>query len=395
MKKFCALAIMLILAAVNPVVAGSSDKDKCAIVKATNTINLDRPGEIVAVDWKELQKCLHAPICDKIYVFDEQTSDTLISQIIDKDQNNIPEEIIFISDFKAKQSKQFILKASNRQSEITQSLTYICFNTPREDIAWENDRIAYRIYGPKLGWELNNGLDVWTKRVRNLIIDKWYKGDEAAGEQKISYHEDHGEGADLFNVGRTLGAGSCALYSDDSLRQSGVFEAYKILAKGPLRVMFEVTYKPVKIKGINISELKRFTLDAGSNLNRIEVIYKCDSLDYSVPFAIGLVKRNGVAEYCEKRNRWISLWGHTNEKEENGFLGTGVIISNGAFTRINKDSVHILLLGLARLGHSTTYYAGAGWTRSGDFNNVDEWNKYLNDFLLRLKSPLKIAIINK
>ena len=60
-----------------------------------------------------------------------------------------------------------------------------------DDFAWENDKIAFRAYGPALraGTE-NSGIDCWLKRVDYPIIDTWYK---EASEGK-SYHKDHGEG---------------------------------------------------------------------------------------------------------------------------------------------------------------------------------------------------------
>jgi hypothetical protein len=53
------------------------------------------------------------------------------------------------------------------------------------------------------------------------------------------------------------------------------------------------------------------------------------------------------------------------------------------------------VLGNAELNKSMTYYAGAGWTRSGDFRNADDWNKYLKEFSLRVMSPLEITLEKK
>jgi pectinesterase len=350
---------------------------------------------MIVLKWNNLQRCKKVSTYDKICVYDAQNSDTLVTQSIDEDQNGIPEELIFCSDFKARETKRFVVKVGDKQTKTPQSLTDARFMIPREDLAWENDKNAFRIYGPALAKDVDNGIDVWTKRVRYPIVEKWYKGDEAPDSVRISYHEDHGEGADFFSVGKTLGAGSCVLIQNDSLLQPGVFSTYKILAAGPIRALFEVTYKPVQLNGKNISEKKRITLDAGSNLNKVEVIYTCNSLKDKVQFAAGLVKRKGVTTYSDKENRWVSLWGLTNEKEENGSLGTGIVMSKEIFNRIQEDSVHVFLVGTAVLGIPSTYYTGAGWTRSGDFNNADEWNKYLKEFSLRINSPLKIAVVKK
>jgi pectinesterase len=347
---------------------------------------------MIVLQWNNLKRLSSSLDPSTICIRDVKTTEELTAQVIDEDQNGVPEELIFRSDFKAGETKKFIIKICNKDSKSIRPLTYAGYMIPREDIAWENDRIAYRIYGPALAKDVDNGIDVWTKRVRYLIVEKWYKGDEVVGAYRISYHEDHGEGADFFSVGKTLGAGSCALYKDSLLYQPGVFETYKILATGPIRAIFEVTYKPVQFNWGNISEIKRITLDAGSNLNKIEITYRCDSIKIPLLFAAGLVKRKDVKCYVDKENRLISLWGSTNDKEENGFLGTGIVVPKKVFNTVKEDSVHVLIIGTTSLDKSATYYAGAGWTCSGDFNTIDEWNNYLKEFSQRLDSPLQITM---
>ncbi len=392
MRIFRVFMIMLLFTSLIFSGTCSAAEEISMVIKAANQLDLDRQNEIVVIKWKELQKHFQIPGDENIYVFDPKTSDTLVAQFVDEDQNGIPEELIFCSDFKANETKRFLVKVGNKRMRAHQSLTDARFMPPREDIAWENDRNAFRIYGPALAKDVDNGIDVWSKRVRYPIVEKWYKGDEAPDGMRISYHDDHGEGADFFNVGKTLGAGGSALYSNGSLCQPGVFTKYKVLATGPLRAMFEVTYKPVKLNGTNISEIKRFTLDAGSNLNKIEATYLSASLINAVPFAAGLVKRKDVTMYSDKTNRWISLWGLTNEKEENGSLGTAIVAADGVFSGKLEDSVHVLLLGTAKMGIPLTYYTGAAWTRSGDFISAGEWNQYLEEFAMRLKSPLKVTL---
>jgi pectinesterase len=367
--------------------------DQRVVLTVTNPLNLKRSSEMIVLRWNDLKQMISTLNMTNVLVFDISTNNELITQIIDEDLDGTPEELIFHSDFDEGETKQFILKAFDRGLKIVQPLTDARFMIPREDIAWENDRIAYRIYGPALAKEVNNGIDVWTKRVRYLIVEKWYKGDETVGSNRISYHEDHGEGADFFSVGQTLGAGSCALYKEDSLYQPGVFEKYKILATGPIRAMFEVTYKPIQFKGKSLSETKRITLDAGINLNKIEVAYCGDSTIGAVPFAAGIVKRKDIISNTDKENRWVSLWGLTNEKEENGYLGTGIVMTREAFSDIKENNIHILILGTIKIGKIATYYTGAGWTRSGDFNDAEAWNKYLKEFSQRVEFPLKVKLV--
>ena len=70
---------------------------------------------------------------------------------------------------------------------------YVKIATERKsDVAWENDRIAFRVYSQEVANKAANGVDVWPKSVDYSIIDKWYENNN----NKISYHVDHGEGCD-------------------------------------------------------------------------------------------------------------------------------------------------------------------------------------------------------
>ena len=69
-----------------------------------------------------------------------------------------------------------------------------------DDFAWENDRVAFRIYGEALEtFEkeplTSSAVDAWSKRTRRLVLNDWYLVDD--------YHRDHGEGGDFYPAGRT------------------------------------------------------------------------------------------------------------------------------------------------------------------------------------------------
>lgn len=76
-----------------------------------------------------------------------------------------------------------------------------------DDFAWENDVVAFRMYGKALEGRPDDaqGMDYWAKRTDKLILNSWYKGND--------YHKDHGEGLDYYSVGQTLGAGDIALFA--------------------------------------------------------------------------------------------------------------------------------------------------------------------------------------
>ena len=364
------------------------------LIQVKNPLKIDRSKEMVVIRWSDVQKSLPQANPATISVRNRGTGKDLVVQTIDDNSDGSVDELVFLVDLEAGETKSYALREGTGQRTPFASLTDARFVPPREDLAWENDRIAFRMYGPPLAKEgSNNGIDVWTKRVRYLIVEKWYRGEEE--KPAISYHEDHGEGADYYTVGSSLGAGAVALWKNDSLYQPGVFQQHKVIATGPLETIFELTYKPVLYEGNEVTEVMRITLDAGSNFNKIEVTFSSGWRKRPVTFAAGLVRRKGTTTYRDRKGGWTSLWGPTTDDPAVGSLGTGIVMPRATIREIKEDSLHALIIGKAELGKTFTYYAGAGWTLSGDFAAAEDWNKYLSDFAQRIRFPLIVRIAKK
>jgi pectinesterase len=246
------------------------------------------------------------------------------------------------------------------------------------------------MYGSVLAGDVNNGIDVWCKRVRSPIVEKWYAASAKAG--KDTYHEDHGEGADFFSVGRSLGAGSCALVFGDSLVQPGLFTGHRVFATGPIRAMFELSYDSVRSGGTLYRVVKRISLDAGASLNRIEVVYTGFPGGIPLTVAAGIVRRANTAPAADRAGRWIALWGATNADTVNGALGTGVVMPGKIKTGHRETATHELLTVQALPGIPVVYYAGAAWTRAEDISTRAEWENLLAGAVRRLNAPLIVSV---
>ncbi len=360
-------------------------KERPLRIAVTNPTQLERSSETISVRLDELVKKLPSFNARQFVLIDEKTKAELLTQVA-------ADELLFQSDFKPEETKSFLLRKGLPKTTPPTSLVDGRFVEPRQDYAWENDRIAFRMYGPALAKEVNNGIDVWTKRVRYLIVEKWYKGEEDTGAAKISYHTDHGEGADFFSVGKTLGAGSCGIWHNNKVYQPGVFSSYKTIMNGPIRLRFELTYDKLDVDGKTYKEIKRITLDAGQNLNRIDVTYSGSDEKEEIQFVAGLVKRKNTVLKSDEGHAWMSLWGLTSVDSINGSLGTGVVMSKSVFAGVTEEKDQYLMVGNTQCGATVSYYAGAGWTRAGDFVSQADWNKYLDEFALRLASPLHVKL---
>jgi hypothetical protein len=374
MRRYCAAAFAALI-----MLSQSPGQTKQVLVTVTNRAPVPRRSETVEVPVRDLGPVAAKDAAREFVVTAAGSAPPLLSQV----EGSV---LLFQSDFSALETKQFAVRRRTPEDPHPESLVAGMFVTPREDYAWENDRIAFRMYGPALGAEVNNGIDVWTKRVRYPIVAKWYREAGVAPAGKDPYHHDRGEGADFFEVGRSLGAGGCALWYEGRVHQPGVFSSWKTISSGPLRTEFELTYNGVTLGGVTFIEHLRISLDAGANLNRVTVRFDAPGAARKVLLACGLVKRAGTRLTAEAGRSW----GLTNSDSLNGSLGTAVVFPHSALVRFAEDSLQYLLIGRAETGKSLTYYAGAGWTRSGDFASEQEWNSYIDARAALMASPLSV-----
>jgi len=51
-----------------------------------------------------------------------------------------------------------------------------------------------------------------------------------------------------------------------------------------------------------------------------------------------------------------------------------------------------LLLTRVKSGQALHYLTGAGWDRSGQFAGREQWEQYVRNFDMRLRSPVKVTV---
>ena len=223
----------LILFAISLVLFGCASKNEIKVT-VKNSLNIKRVNETVEVSMADIAKNIGG---DASFVVLDPSGVEIPSQLIYAGESK-PQKLIFQATVNENASAEYSIKKGTPSSYPQKAFGR--FVPERyDDYAWENDRIAFRIYGlaliPKDG--ASNGLDVWVKRTDNLIVDKWYSDYLL---KKISYHKDNGEGCDCFKVGRTLGAGGVAPYVNDSIWLGINFQSYQVLDNGPIRTSFKL-----------------------------------------------------------------------------------------------------------------------------------------------------------
>jgi hypothetical protein len=252
-----------------------------------------------------------------------------------------------------------------------------------DDYAWENDRIAFRIYGPALIAKdgPSNGIDVWIKRTEKLVIDRWY-ADYLAG--KNTYHDDNGEGCDCYKVGRTLGAGAMAPFIADSLWLAINFATWERLDNGPLRTSFRLTYPPFPAGDVMLTETRTISLDAGSQMTKIVEEYSGTEKEF--PVAAGIVTREEGSPLSAAAGR--NAIAYRLDGGEGGITYIGTVLTTPA-TEIKETDQHLLIVTGYRPGTPLTYFTGAGWSKWG-FESDDAWTSYIDGFAQRIQLPLKV-----
>ncbi len=363
--------------------------EKSVKIEITNETSHEKENEMVSVSWTDLTQRLTLHEGQSIIVLNEEGGQ-IPYQVLYKGQNE-PQEIIFQASAGPGEKKIYTIKGG--KPEIFERKTYgRAVPERKDDFAWENDRIAFRMYGPALAKEnASNGVDIWLKRTDSLVVDKFYK-DELVN--KLSYHVDHGLGLDCYKVAHTLGAGGVAPYINDSLFVGGNYTTAKLLESGELRTTFELTYDSVPAaNGKLLKEKIIISLDAGSQLSKAVVSYDGDFEQIQVAGGIWLHKEIGnIAE--SKEGGYIAY-------AENAVSDAGVpsgrdyigVILPGGVVNIKQQNEHLLAIADYKKGEEFTYYFGAGWSKWG-FDSDQAWFDYISKYARNLKQTLKVSVLN-
>jgi len=361
-------------------------------VRAENRSELSRPNQTIELSSVDL-----APLGEGdlgvIHVTDASGKELLCQAVdTDFDAYRKPDIVIFQADFGPNETKVFrVLSGGKHVYTREQFRAFGRFVQRRfDDFAWENDRIAHRTYGKALEtWEgeplSSSTVDIWSKRTARMVINDWYMTDD--------YHADHGEGADLYSAGLTRGCGGNGLWAADRLWVSRTFAQSRILANGPIRVMFELIYEPFEVNGISVSEVKRVTLDAGQQLDHFESYYKPyvrPGKEMKLVSGVGLKKVSGERLELNAKQGWLAKW--EKVAKNGGEQGLAVVVDPDALSRKLEDDLNHLMLVNVGPDAVASYWAGFCWDKAGHITDFEAWKEYVANHAERLASPIEISV---
>ncbi|HVT79249.1 MAG TPA: DUF4861 family protein [Phycisphaerae bacterium] len=272
-----------------------------------------------------------------------------------------------------------------------------------DDIFWENDRTAHRIYGPAVSRPAPNGeglvtsgIDIWVKKTREPFMDRQLMTN--------AQHDDTtGMGRDCYDVQATCGAGGLGIWDDASkkLMRSANWSDKGGFVTGGDVASFWVTYAPWDAGGgRKVKEKRTFTLPAGTNFTRMVDVID----DASTPANTGdLLVGIGIAKRAIDNNRFLAepnvpannfvankekgvfvYWEpeqHYRTPLEAGHTGVAVLVDPKSIVKvITDDPAQNLIIVKVTPGKPWVYYTGACWSLGLDFKTQPEWEKYAMEY---------------
>ena len=401
------------------IIGFSCSGGKSVKISVKNDSAIDRENEIAEISMNNVTEMLGL-------------SDTAQFVILDAQGKQLPYQLtydgnlIFPFTVKANSSVEYTVQAGipEKYNTVTCGRQY-----PErvDDIAWENDKIAFRTYGPALQatGERAFGYDIWVKSVAEPVVEKRYEGElnpetkariaelkktdpKAADElyKSVSYHVDHGNGLDCYKVGPTLGGGTAALMVNDTIVYPYCYKTFEILDNGPLRFTVKLTYNPLIVNGDSVVETRLISLDSGSQLNKTVVTY--DNLKETTPIVAGIVLHDpeSSAQYKVSAEKGYVTYADPtdNPNNNNGTIFVGAILPTAKdakavyFEEKEKNSLsggadgHVLAIADYTPGSELVYYWGAGWSKYG-FDTIEDWNAYIDEEATLKSEPLTVSII--
>jgi hypothetical protein len=351
-----------------------------AVIEINNDTKVDRNQVLITVPYLKIADKIGPEFPFKLV--DKNTGKELPYQL-ETLGNSQPQNLLILLSCKA--NTKLLILINKGVPTAVKALTFGRYVPERlDDFAWENNKIAFRMYGSALETNVGNafGIDVWAKRTPELVINKWYKNDD--------YHKDNGDGLDYYGVGKTMGAGDIATYVKDSIGFTNNYKTWKVLDNGPLRTTFELSYLPKNAGNLKYIVAKRISIDAGSQLNKVDVKFAFEG-NSKLPIIIGIAKRNGAdAILLNKEQNMMGYW--EPNSIENGTIGVGCIFLSPAKSMEVKANQLISTFTVSS-NQTFAYYTGASWSKAQEISNSMDWFNYLTKFNFQIQHPLLVTIL--
>jgi len=373
-------------------------------VSTKNTLNQERYDALIRIPKDKIPRSLHLL---NFIILDKETETPFQAEDVDGDGNW--DNILLVSNYKAKETKLFVLKKTNIPKIYTKA-TDVYFgvgNTQKnvkevqkysrkkdkpnkkffqmEGPAWENDKVGYRMY-----FDTRNCIDIFGKTTNKLMLSK-----VGIGVLK-NYHQRKKWGMDVLKVKKSLGAGAIALKSKEKfLRIKGEHNTvFKTLEEGPIKASFIMEHKGVGFKGKQIEVQHKISIYKGQYYYVSDVMFSKKSNHVNLVAGIVNLKNNKVWTYESDQMFVLSSYGKQSENNDN--LGMALLVDKKhklGFGKINNtqdiSNSHYLEMKIKR--KFNRFYFVSGWELSDkNFSNQERFTLSLKTIANEIANPVLI-----
>ena len=357
-------------------------------VVVTNDSELSRENETIELCMKKLQKADRSLTAENVIVCD--CSGAQVPCQVYTETNGCV-KLVFQASVEAGATANYVVKAGVREE--FPMLAYSRHVPERkDDYAYENNKVAGRIYGPALDFPRTFGSDIWLKCTDRLVINDWFK--------KMDYHHNYGEGMDCYKVGGTLGGGALVPYSEgENFILGDNWATCQHICDGPIRTKAEFTYEAFDVDGKQYSAVRTIELDANSHFVKSVTTFKpvgheADSLN----LVLGAIQHDVLARH--NGDCWIAFTevaSDTKQPEIDGNISVALVydpaeLADNKIQAVGDIAGHAAIITREAANKPITVWTGSGWSQAG-IDSPMNWVVMTGDFAIAQANPLKVEIL--
>ena len=359
-------------------------------------------------------------------------TDTIPSQLLDKDGDGNWDELFFVADFSAGEEKRLRVnwieelpdypartsvrfgkrEAIDEPVEPATEETLTATDVPKnlgfqkyqtDGPTWENDKVGFRHY-----LDGRNAKDIFGKRIAQISPEDVGIGE--GGTVEDNYHTMHDWGRDIFPVGNSVGLGGIALLVGDEVERLGVTvddtinnvekTTFRIKEEGPERsvLTFEYNGWEAAENSYDVKEIIEIWPGMYGFKNTVEV----EGLAGEETLLVGLSNINNEKPIKEVEiGDWVALIAHDYQTyEREWLLGTAILLPKDIYDGYMEapEEGDLVNSFLARLdienGEDVTYYAIASRELSPEenFEDADYFQDYVEDLARQLSAEIDMEV---
>lgn len=385
-------------------------------ISAENPTTIDRNDAAVLINIDDIKLIYPEFNANAFLVLSEDNE--LASQAIDLDNNGMPDEIMFVTDFVSREKKSLTLRYATSgtnerkypkrtQAELShkvggefvnreyqggtfQNVDFLRVPPEHSDHSWymryegpgwESNKVGYRFY---LDWR--NAIDIFGKKTPDMVLQN------VGLDGFDSYHEMSDWGMDILKVGESLGIGSIGMWLDGKASRVSMTDSITcaVAANGPVYSQIRTKYFGWNIDGHKYDLTSDLSIAAGSRLSKHQLL-----INDSVPnLCTGIVKlpETKVLQKSSEEGEWayLATFGKQSLAEDN--LGIAVVYKQSDLIELSEDSLNHIII-LKPTDGKLEYYFLAAWEQEPDGIKAEtEFTKYLNKIIDELNTPLKVSL---